>query len=46
MAWFASAVHPTFAHIISLEGFASDTTAQLNMKDTARQAFGPESSIP
>jgi len=39
MAWFASAVHPTFAHIIRRERFASDTVAQLNMKETARQTF-------
>jgi len=39
MAWFASAVHPTFAHIIRPERFASDTVAQLNMKETARQTF-------
>lgn len=39
MAWFASAVHPTFAHIIRPERFASDTAAQLNVKETARQTF-------
>jgi glutathione S-transferase len=39
MAWFASAVHPTFAHIIRPERFASDTGAQLNMKGTARKTF-------
>jgi glutathione S-transferase len=39
MAWFASAVHPTFAHIIRPERFASDTGAQLNMKETARKTF-------
>ena len=39
MAWFASAVHPTFAHIIRPERFASDTAAQLNMKETARKTF-------
>src|ERR1700686_1950503 len=39
MAWFASAVHPTFAHIIRPERFASDTGAQLNMKETARTTF-------
>ena len=39
MAWFASAVHPTFAHIIRPERFASDTAAQLNMSNTARQTF-------
>jgi glutathione S-transferase len=39
MAWFASAVHPTFAHIIRPERFASDTSAQLNMKDTVRETF-------
>jgi glutathione S-transferase len=39
MAWFASAVHPTFAHIIRPERFADDTAAQLNVKETARNAF-------
>ncbi len=39
MAWFASAVHPTFAHIIRPERFATDTAAQLNMKATARKTF-------
>jgi glutathione S-transferase len=39
MAWFASAVHPTFAHIIRPERFAGDPAAQLNMKETARQTF-------
>jgi glutathione S-transferase len=39
MAWFASAVHPTFAHVIRPERFASDTAAQLNVKETARQTF-------
>jgi glutathione S-transferase len=39
MAWFASAVHPTFAHIIRPERFASDTAAQLNVKETARKTF-------
>ena len=39
MAWFASAVHPTFAHIIRPERFASDTAVQLNMKETARKTF-------
>ena len=39
MAWFASAVHPTFAHIIRPERFASDTAAQLNMKEAARKTF-------
>src|ERR1700680_3971757 len=39
MAWFSSAVHPPFAHIIRPERFASDTVAQLNMKETARQTF-------
>jgi glutathione S-transferase len=39
MAWFASAVHPTFAHIIRPERFASDTAAQLNVKETPRQTF-------
>src|ERR1700736_2082243 len=40
IAWFATAVHPTFAHIIRPERFASDTAAQVNVKETARQAFG------
>jgi glutathione S-transferase len=39
MAWFASAVHPTFAHIIRPERFAGDTAAQLDMKETARKTF-------
>jgi glutathione S-transferase len=39
MGWFASAVHPTFAHIIRPERFASDPDAQLNVKDTARKSF-------
>lgn len=39
MAWFASTVHPTFAHIIRPERFASDISAQLNIKETARQTF-------
>jgi len=39
MAWFASTVHPTFAHIIRPERFATDAAAQVNLKDTARDAF-------
>jgi len=39
MAWFASGVHPTFAHIIRPERFASDMVAQLNVKETARKTF-------
>jgi glutathione S-transferase len=39
MAWFASTVHPTFAHIIRPERFASDVTAHLNLKETARKTF-------
>jgi glutathione S-transferase len=39
MAWFASSVHPTFAHIIRPERFASDMPAQLNIRDTARKTF-------
>jgi len=39
MAWFASTVHPTFAHIIRPERFATDAAAQVNLKDTARNAF-------
>jgi glutathione S-transferase len=39
MAWFASTVHPTFAHIIRPERFASEAAAQLNMKETARKTF-------
>ena len=39
MAWYASTVHPTLAHIIRPERFATDTAAQVNLKDTARNAF-------
>jgi glutathione S-transferase len=39
MVWFASAVHPTFAHIIRPERFASDPTAHASLKDTAREGF-------
>jgi glutathione S-transferase len=39
MAWFASTVHPTFAHIIRPERFATDSAAHGNLKDTARDAF-------
>jgi quercetin dioxygenase-like cupin family protein len=39
MAWFASAVHPTFAHIIRPERFATDSAAYVNLKDTARDVF-------
>ena len=39
MAWFASAAHPTFAHIIRPERFATDIAAHANLKDTARSAF-------
>ena len=39
MARFASGVHPTFAHIIRPERFASDMVAQLNVKETARKTF-------
>jgi glutathione S-transferase len=39
MAWFASTLHPTFAHIIRPERFATDTAAQANVRDTARKAF-------
>jgi glutathione S-transferase len=39
MAWFASAVHPTFAHIIRPERFATDCAAHPNLKDTARGSF-------
>jgi glutathione S-transferase len=39
MAWFATTVHPTFAHIIRPERFASDTPAQLNVKETARKTY-------
>jgi glutathione S-transferase len=39
MAWFASTVHPTFAHIIRPERFATNSAAQVNLKDTARNAF-------
>ena len=39
MAWFASTVHPTFAHIIRPERFATDSAAHVNLKDTARDVF-------
>jgi glutathione S-transferase len=39
MAWFASSVHPTFAHIIRPERFATDSAAHVNLKDTARGVF-------
>jgi glutathione S-transferase len=39
MAWFASALHPTFARIIRPERFASDPAAHANLKDTAREVF-------
>ena len=39
MAWFASAVHPTFAHIIRPQRFATDTNAHKNVKATARETF-------
>jgi glutathione S-transferase len=39
MAWFASTVHPTFAHIIRPERFATDSAAHVNLKDTARETF-------
>ena len=39
MAWFASVVHPTFAHIIRPERFATDRAAHVNLKDTARDVF-------
>jgi len=39
MAWFASTVHPTFAHIIRPQRFATDTDAQKNVKATARETF-------
>ena len=39
LAWFASTVHPTFAHIIRAERFATDATAQLDMKAVARKTF-------
>lgn len=39
LAWFASAVHPTFAHLIRPERFASDPAAQLNVRETARMTF-------
>jgi glutathione S-transferase len=40
MAWFASAVHPTFAHFIRPERFATDTAAQVNMKRRPARHFG------
>jgi glutathione S-transferase len=39
MAWFASAVHPTFAHIIRPQRFANDTAAHASLKETACDAF-------
>jgi glutathione S-transferase len=39
MAWFASSVHPTFAHIIRPERFATDSAAHANLRNTARDAF-------
>ena len=39
MAWFASTVHPTFAHIIRPERFATDNAAHINLKETARDIF-------
>jgi glutathione S-transferase len=39
MAWFASAVHTTFAHIIRPERFAADSAAHGSLKETARDIF-------
>jgi glutathione S-transferase len=39
MAWFASAVHTSFAHIIRPERFATDSATHSNLKDTARGIF-------
>src|SRR5262249_27425729 len=39
MAWFASTVHPTFAHIIRPQRFASDPNAHIDLKETARASF-------
>ena len=39
MTWFASTVHPTFAHIIRPERFATDGAAHGSLRDTARDAF-------
>ncbi len=39
MAWFASTVHTTFAHIIRPERFATDKAAHGNLKETARDIF-------
>jgi glutathione S-transferase len=39
MAWFASAVHTTFAHVIRPERFATDSAAHSNIKETARGIF-------
>jgi glutathione S-transferase len=39
MAWFASAVHTTFAHIIRPDRFATDKAAHGNLKETARNIF-------
>jgi glutathione S-transferase len=39
MSWFASSIHPTFAHIIRSERFATDAPAQANIKGKAREDF-------
>jgi len=39
MAWFASSLHPTFAHIIRPERFATDAASQANIKGKAREDF-------
>src|ERR1700680_4184006 len=46
MAWFASAVHPTFAHIIRPERFASDAATHGNMKEPACTTFCAFCSAP
>jgi glutathione S-transferase len=39
MAWFASTVHPTFAHIVRPQRFADDTAVHGSLSGTAREAF-------
>jgi glutathione S-transferase len=39
MAWFGSAVHPTFGRIIRPERYVDDPVAHASLKDTARGVF-------
>jgi glutathione S-transferase len=39
MAWFASAVHPSFTHINRPERFADDPAAHANLKEAGRKNF-------